>query len=290
MQRRRPLASPIRLQTSRKRSVGFVLEKLRLSLTYFQPLRYLRRGTIREVLQPYPYRKCPAAVMRPNQPAPTEIVSMADKSRLAPVVLIEFESVLDRPAEPLRWILFICLKIDIREVEIKRGREDEAIVVRDACEEARRVVNVEFVRIEPAPPVARRCYAPARFEYFPAELVGEGAIILTNDLNLRITACDGLYCLPCPIGTAIVKDEYPVAPAKRSLQCLIDNIVLVPNAANAEYLHAESDPLTENRERIGQKISTGCLLQNHPFIGGILGERAAGAAPNSSLRSARPAA
>jgi hypothetical protein len=47
-----------------------------------------------------------------------------------------------------------------------------------------RIVNVYFVRIESAPPISRRCYASAGFEYFASELVGEGAVIMTNDFDL----------------------------------------------------------------------------------------------------------
>jgi hypothetical protein len=109
---------------------------------------------------------------------------MADKSGFAPDVLIKLEPFSNRSSEPFRRILFIAPKIKVSEVKVKCSREHKTVFVGNARKKTDRIVNVYFVRIESAPPVSRRRYASVGFEYFAAELVGESAVIMTNDFDL----------------------------------------------------------------------------------------------------------
>jgi hypothetical protein len=196
----------------REGSIGLVLEHCRLPLANLKSARYLRRGSVRKVPKPYSRRTCPAAVFWPNQASPKEVVPVADKSGLAPVVLIELEPFGDRSREPFRRILLIIPKVNIGEIEVECSREHEAVFVGNGRKETGRIINIYFVRIEPAPPVSGRRYAPVGFEYFPEQLVAEGAVIMADDLDLRISSREVLYRLPSSIDAIIVKHEYPIAP------------------------------------------------------------------------------
>jgi len=109
---------------------------------------------------------------------------MADKSGFAPVVLIELEPYSNRSSEPFRRILFVAPKIKVSEVKVKCSREHKTVFVGDPRKKTDRIINVYFVRIESAPPISRRRYASVGFEYFPAQLIGESAVIMTNDFDL----------------------------------------------------------------------------------------------------------
>jgi hypothetical protein len=109
---------------------------------------------------------------------------MADKSGFAPQVLIELKPFSNRSSEPFRRILFIAPKIKVSEIIVKCCREDKTVFVGNARKETDRIINVYFVSIESAPPISRRRYASVGFEYFPAQLIGESAVIMANDFDL----------------------------------------------------------------------------------------------------------
>ena len=95
---------------------------------------------------------------------------MADKSRFAPAVLIEFELLSHRLSEPFRRILFIAPKIDVGEVHIKskmKRRTTKAVFVGNVRQKPLRIVDVYFVGIEFAPPVSGRCDASVGFQISP---------------------------------------------------------------------------------------------------------------------------
>ena len=48
------LVGPVRPRGFRKGAVSFVLEDFRLPLTYFKAAGYLRRRSVRKMLEPYP--------------------------------------------------------------------------------------------------------------------------------------------------------------------------------------------------------------------------------------------
>lgn len=272
---------PVRLQAVRKRSVRLVLKQSRLLLTYRQSLGYLRRRAIWEMLQTYPRWRCPSAIMWPDQSAPTEIISMANESRFAPVVLIVPEPLLHGAGEPFSRVLFVLLQIGVREIEIHCRRKNEAIALGHVTKELRRIIDKELVRIEPAPPVPRRRYVPSRFKYFPTELIGERPIVVANKLDLGIAIREFLKRLPGSIDASIVKNEDPIAPFESRFQRLADNVVLVSNATNAEYLHVEDYPWYR-RPLPTRHMALSWHYSIHPFSGGILGDRAPIPAPFSS--------
>jgi len=109
---------------------------------------------------------------------------MADKSRFAPQILIELEPFSNRSSEPFRRILFIAPKITVSEIIVKRGREHKTVFIGNARKKTHRIINVYFVSVESAPPISRRRYVSVGFEYFPAQLIGENAVIMANDFDL----------------------------------------------------------------------------------------------------------
>jgi hypothetical protein len=142
-----------------------------------------------------------------------KVVPMADKSRFAPAVLIEFKPFSNRLSEPFRRIVFIAPEIDVGKVKIKRSGEHKTVFVGNVRHKPARIVDVYFVGIESAPPVSGRCDASVGLEYFASELVGEGAIVMANDFDPGVLSRKLLNCFPRSIGAGIVEHEYPVAPA-----------------------------------------------------------------------------
>jgi hypothetical protein len=112
-----------------------------------------------------------------------EVFPMADKSGFAPQVLIKLKPFSNRSSEPFRRILFIAPKIKVSEIIVQCGREHKAVFVGNARKKTDRVINVYFVSVESAPPIPRRRYASAGFEYFSAQFIGEFAVIMANDFD-----------------------------------------------------------------------------------------------------------
>ena len=71
---------------------------------------------------------------------------MANKSGLAPIVLIELQPRCDRSSEPFRWIPFIALKIRVGEIEVKRGREYKAVFIGNLRQKTERDHQCRFRR------------------------------------------------------------------------------------------------------------------------------------------------
>jgi hypothetical protein len=109
---------------------------------------------------------------------------MANKSWLAPIVLIELQPRCDRSSEPFRRVPFIALKINVGEIEVKRGREYKAVFIWNLRQKMSGIFNVDFVGVEPAPPISWRCDASMGFENFATQLIGESAVIMANDFDL----------------------------------------------------------------------------------------------------------
>jgi len=199
---------------------------------------------------------------------------MTDETRLAPIVLIISEALLHRAGEPFRRVFLVIPQIGIREVEIHRRRENEAVVLGHVLEESGRMIDEELVGIEPAPPVSRRSNVASRFKYVSTEFVGKRPVVVANELDSGVAIGEILERLPGPIDTSVVKDKDPIAPPKSRLQRLLDNVILVSNAANAEYLHVADHPLYRRRLPTHQVALTRTAHCVHPLSGGILDDRA----------------
>ncbi|MDF0521353.1 hypothetical protein P0R31_29335 [Bradyrhizobium yuanmingense] len=83
---------------------------------------------------------------------------------------------------------------------------------------------------------------PTRFKYFSPELIGKRPIVMADKLDPGMAIREFLKRLPGAIDTSIVEDEDPIASVESRFQRLPDDVILVSNATDAEYLHVGAYP------------------------------------------------
>ena len=135
------------------------------------------------------------------------------------------------------------------EVVLKMRGPHDVMRRRDVGEKLARVVDVEFVGIEAAPPVAARGLSAAVREDFRAERIVERFVLALERDDLRNRARHLLHGFPRAVGAAVVIDADAVAPARAFGEEVADDVAFVFDQADAVNAHG----ISGGRRRVSRR-------------------------------------
>src|SRR5690606_26473739 len=125
-------------------------------------------------------------------------------------------------------------------VVLEARAPDLAVLFRYQREEGPRIVDVELVRIQDAPPVAGLRLMAIVAEDLAAQALRERRGVLLERDDAPALCGEALDGLPGPVLTAVVEDVDRIAPGHGGAQRLLDDVGFVLHEHQAMDAHASS--------------------------------------------------
>jgi hypothetical protein len=206
-----------------------------------EPALNLCGGAVLQMPQPNALRGDYAEMMRPGGIGwPVELRPMPEETRFTGIGDVVARQVRGADLRSLRRVFGReAGQVGGCQIVLQMRGPDDVIASRHPGQKSARLVDVEFIGIQPAPPIAGRGLVAKLAKNLPAQGIVERAAVAERRDDLGMRAGDFIDRVPRGVGAPIVEDVNAVAPAQAFLKEVAQNVVFILNEANAVDAHAE---------------------------------------------------